>query len=216
MGPFHWHGITLIPVRISNYIHYKMWYETSIPKLVRSHRWSSGMDKQLHTTFYRGFLVTSHSLPLVLCERILQTPSNDAIDSSPWCPTFWKLCSSAIVLSQRHVFFATQSNVFVKSRGGFRCVTFYSDIALHHVCMHNVTQFSQRHVIFRNATYCRNVFSPRNVPFSLRHIAGFLASRFMKVRTTSRNFSQCHVFRCVTLPVSLGHVLANVISFGLP
>ena len=28
MGPFHWHGITLIPLWISNYNHYKMWYET--------------------------------------------------------------------------------------------------------------------------------------------------------------------------------------------
>ena len=28
MGPFHWHGLNLIPVWISNYIHYKMWYET--------------------------------------------------------------------------------------------------------------------------------------------------------------------------------------------
>ena len=27
-GPFHWHGITLIPVWLSNYNHYKMWYET--------------------------------------------------------------------------------------------------------------------------------------------------------------------------------------------
>ena len=26
-GPFYWHGLTLIPAWISNYIHYKMWDE---------------------------------------------------------------------------------------------------------------------------------------------------------------------------------------------
>ena len=37
----------LIPARITNYIHYKVWDEifSSIPKLQRLHRWSLGMDK---------------------------------------------------------------------------------------------------------------------------------------------------------------------------
>ena len=30
MGPFHWHGLTLIPGWASNYIHYKMWSELLI------------------------------------------------------------------------------------------------------------------------------------------------------------------------------------------
>ena len=32
-GPFNQHGLTLIPVLISNYIHYKMWYEITYPFL---------------------------------------------------------------------------------------------------------------------------------------------------------------------------------------
>ena len=32
-GPFYWHGLTLIPVWISNYTHYKMWDETTYPFL---------------------------------------------------------------------------------------------------------------------------------------------------------------------------------------
>ena len=46
-GPFYWHGLTLIPARISNYIHYKLWGEItykSIPKLQQCNRWSLGMD----------------------------------------------------------------------------------------------------------------------------------------------------------------------------
>ena len=32
-GPIYLHGLTLIPERISNYIHYKMWDEISYPFL---------------------------------------------------------------------------------------------------------------------------------------------------------------------------------------
>ena len=31
LGPFYWHGWTLIPAWISNYIHYKVWYEITYP-----------------------------------------------------------------------------------------------------------------------------------------------------------------------------------------
>ena len=30
-GPFYWHGLTLIPAWISDYIHYKVWYEIIYP-----------------------------------------------------------------------------------------------------------------------------------------------------------------------------------------
>ena len=30
-GPFYWHGLTLIPAWISNYIHYKVWDEITYP-----------------------------------------------------------------------------------------------------------------------------------------------------------------------------------------
>ena len=30
-GPFSWHGLTLIPVWITNYMHYKMWNEITSP-----------------------------------------------------------------------------------------------------------------------------------------------------------------------------------------
>ena len=30
-GPFYWHGLTLIPAWVSNYIHYKVWDETTYP-----------------------------------------------------------------------------------------------------------------------------------------------------------------------------------------
>ena len=40
-----WHGLTLIPAWISNYIHYKAWDEiTSISKLQRSNHWSLRMN----------------------------------------------------------------------------------------------------------------------------------------------------------------------------
>ena len=46
-APFYWHGLTLIPAWISNYIHYKVWDVITypIPKLQRLRRWSLGMDK---------------------------------------------------------------------------------------------------------------------------------------------------------------------------
>ena len=46
-GPFHWHGLTLIPAWISNYINHKIgaWNYLSITKLQRFHGWSLGMDK---------------------------------------------------------------------------------------------------------------------------------------------------------------------------
>ena len=31
LGRFYYHGLTLIPTRISNYIHYKMWDEITYP-----------------------------------------------------------------------------------------------------------------------------------------------------------------------------------------
>ena len=31
--PFYWHGLTLIPACISNYIHYKVWDEITYPFL---------------------------------------------------------------------------------------------------------------------------------------------------------------------------------------
>ena len=110
-----------------------MIWNLSIPKLERSNHWSSGMDKQLHI-LYHGFLVTSHSLPPTLCERILQTPSNDVIDSSPCCPTFGKLCN-AVATSRRTKYNVTPHKVtfllshaagFVASRfiRILRCVTF--------------------------------------------------------------------------------------------
>ena len=44
---FYWHGLTLIPAWISNYIHNNVWDKNylSIPKLQRCNRWSLGMDK---------------------------------------------------------------------------------------------------------------------------------------------------------------------------
>ena len=44
-GPFYQQGITLIPVWISNYIHYKVWDEIT-------YRWSLGMDEKIHPTLY--------------------------------------------------------------------------------------------------------------------------------------------------------------------
>ena len=32
-GPFYYHGLTLFPAWISNYIHYKMWDEITYPFL---------------------------------------------------------------------------------------------------------------------------------------------------------------------------------------
>ena len=32
-GPFHWHGLTLIPTWISNYTHYNVWDEITYPFL---------------------------------------------------------------------------------------------------------------------------------------------------------------------------------------
>ena len=32
-GPFYYHGLTLIPAWISNYIHYKLWDEITYPFL---------------------------------------------------------------------------------------------------------------------------------------------------------------------------------------
>ena len=31
LAPFYWHGLTLIPAWISNYIHYKLWDEITYP-----------------------------------------------------------------------------------------------------------------------------------------------------------------------------------------
>ena len=86
------------------------------------------------------------------------------------------------MLSRRHVFFAAQSNVLAKSRGGFRCVTFYTDIAPRHVCMHNVMQFSQRHVIFRNVTYRRNVTHFRRETYRFRHVMLRVSLRHVSFR----------------------------------
>ena len=32
-GPFYWHGLTLIPAWVSNYIHYKVWDDITYPFL---------------------------------------------------------------------------------------------------------------------------------------------------------------------------------------
>ena len=58
-GPFYYHGLTLIPVWITNYTHYNMCDESISPflnfngsKLQRFNRWSLGMDKWFHPTLY--------------------------------------------------------------------------------------------------------------------------------------------------------------------
>ena len=113
-----------------------------IPKLQRSNHWSSGLDRLFHVTFirhdclsmrahkqrrcYRGFLGTSHLLPPTRSEITLQTPSNDATDSSP-C---WKLCNAVAAshnFSPCYVTFPLSHAVgFVASRfiQLLRCVPF--------------------------------------------------------------------------------------------
>ena len=47
-GPFYWNGLTLIPVWISNHIHYRLWDAITYPSSN-----FSGMDKDIHPTLYR-------------------------------------------------------------------------------------------------------------------------------------------------------------------
>ena len=51
-APFIYHGLTIIPTWISNYIHHKGWDELTHSKLQRLHRWSLGTEKQFHSKLY--------------------------------------------------------------------------------------------------------------------------------------------------------------------
>ena len=56
MGPFYWHGLTLIPAWISNCIHYKVWDEINYPFSFNGcNRWSLGTDKSFHHTLHWAY-----------------------------------------------------------------------------------------------------------------------------------------------------------------
>ena len=133
MGPFHWHGITLIPLWISNYNHYKMWYETyplqnlNVPT-IEVPEWISNFTQHFIVDSWWHHIRCPRPYAKEYCKHQAMTPSTQVHGAR-----HFENDAVALVLSQRHVVFAAQSNVFAKSRGGFRCVTFYSDIALRHV-----------------------------------------------------------------------------------
>ena len=55
-GLFYKHGLTLIFAWIGNYMPSKVWDEITypFPNYTAANRWSFGMDKKLHLTFYNG------------------------------------------------------------------------------------------------------------------------------------------------------------------